>query len=107
MQECFVVNVLLYYPRLFIAFFLRPIPRSLPAFHHWNLAQLFYLWNEPWGGPEGSMACHAVRMRRKAAHVDPHDSQVKRDARRLRYGYLAVILLWPALSLVIALRRKG
>ena len=55
------MNILLYYPRLFIALFVRAAPKSLAAFHHWNMAQLFFLWNEPWHSDDDSIAVETIR----------------------------------------------
>ena len=100
------MNVLLYYPRLFIALFLRPAPRSLAAFHHWNMVQLFLLWNAPWQDENDSLAVETVRKVSKREDVRADDPKVRRAALAIRLFYLCVMLYWPFISLLISIRKK-
>lgn len=102
------MNILLYYPRMFIAFFLRPAPRSLPAFHHWNMAQLFLLWNEPWHGDDDSIAVETIRRCWDPRQVaDVEIVEIRRAADWARAFYLLALLYWPFFSLGIAIKRAG
>jgi hypothetical protein len=102
------MNVLLYYPRMFIALFLRPAPRSLAAFHHWNMAQLFFLWNDPWHGDDDSIAVETIRRYwkpKKVAHTG--NPEIRRAADWARIFYLLALFYWPFFALLIALKRAG
>lgn len=102
------MNILLYYPRMFIALFVRPAPRSLAAFHHWNMAQLFFLWNEPWHGDDDSIAVETIRRYwkpKKVAHTG--NPEIRRAADWARIFYLLILFYWPLVAFLIALKRAG
>jgi hypothetical protein len=102
------MNILLYYPRLFIALLVRPAPRSLSGFHHWNMAQLFFLWKEPWHGDDDSIAVETIRRYwkpNKVAHAG--NPEIRRAADWARIFYLLFLFYWPLVSLMVALKRAG
>jgi hypothetical protein len=99
------MNVLLYYPRLLIALLLRPAPRSLAAFHHWNMAQLFFLWNEPWHDQYDSLAVETARRYVPGREILPDDPDFRRASMWARIIYLFVLFYWPLFALLISLHR--
>jgi hypothetical protein len=102
------MNILFYYPRLLIALFARPAPRSLAAFHHWNMAQLFFLWNEPWHSEDDSIAVETIRhVSKSQTIIHAANPEVRRSAALIRIFYLLVLVYWPFISLLIAFKRAG
>jgi hypothetical protein len=99
------MNVLLYYPRLLIALVLRPVPRSLAGFNHWNMAQLFFLWNEPWHVQYDSLAVETARRYVPSREILPDDPEFQRASMWARIIYLFVLFYWPLLALFISLHR--
>jgi hypothetical protein len=100
------MNILLYYPRLFVALFVRPAPRSLAGFHHWTMAQLFFLWNEPWHGHDDSIAAETIRRHWKSEKVESTGSaEIRRAAACAGILYLLFLFYWPFIALLVAIKR--
>jgi hypothetical protein len=99
------MNVLLYYPRLLIAFLFRPLPTDQISLTYWNYAHSIFLWNKPWRNSGDTLGMEVLRAHKKSGNpLDPDDPKVKRAVCIGRYLSLLLLLLWPFLALLLSLR---
>ena len=103
-----MLNLLLYYPRLFIALVFRPLPTSHVTLQHWVLAHIFLLWNTPWRGATDTigMVCVANSTKTIPTKLNPCDWRTRVASEIHRFFYLLIILVWPLVALLIARRAK-
>jgi Sugar-transfer associated ATP-grasp len=99
------MNVLLYYPRLLVAFLFRPLPTDQVSLTYWNYAHSIFLWNKPWRNSGDTLGMEVLRAHKKSGDpLDPNDPKVKRAVFIGRYVSLLLVLLWPFLAFLLSLR---